>query len=69
MPTGVVLRMRPVRAGIIDVGSNTIRLLVAEQGGCGGLATILSERTHVGLATDIERTGGSPTRSSNTYEW
>jgi exopolyphosphatase/guanosine-5'-triphosphate,3'-diphosphate pyrophosphatase len=57
VPTGVVLRMRPVRAGIIDVGSNTIRLLVAEQGDRGGLATILSERTHVGLATDIERTG------------
>lgn len=46
--------MRPVRAGIIDVGSNTMRLLVAEQGR-RGLDTILSRRAHVGLATDVER--------------
>src|SRR5687768_4735182 len=48
--------MRPVRAGVIDVGSNTIRLLVAERVR-RGLETIVSERTHVGLAADIERTG------------
>jgi exopolyphosphatase/guanosine-5'-triphosphate,3'-diphosphate pyrophosphatase len=54
--TGVALRMRPVRAGVIDVGSNTLRLLVAEPTP-PGLETILSERTHVGLARDIERDG------------
>jgi exopolyphosphatase/pppGpp-phosphohydrolase len=54
--TGVALRMRPVRAGVIDVGSNTVRLLVAEPRR-RGLETILSERTHVGLASDIERDG------------
>ena len=48
--------MRPVRAGVIDVGSNTVRLLVAEPRR-RGLETILSERTHVGLAADIEREG------------
>jgi exopolyphosphatase/guanosine-5'-triphosphate,3'-diphosphate pyrophosphatase len=48
--------MRPVRAGVIDVGSNTVRLLVAERAGAG-LVTILSERTHVGLAIDVEREG------------
>jgi exopolyphosphatase/guanosine-5'-triphosphate,3'-diphosphate pyrophosphatase len=48
--------MRPVRAGIIDVGSNTLRLLVAEPTP-RGLETILTERTHVGLARDIERDG------------
>jgi exopolyphosphatase / guanosine-5'-triphosphate,3'-diphosphate pyrophosphatase len=53
---GPALRMRRVRAGVIDVGSNTIRLLVAESAR-RGLETILSERTHVGLATDIERDG------------
>jgi exopolyphosphatase/guanosine-5'-triphosphate,3'-diphosphate pyrophosphatase len=45
-----------MRAGIIDVGSNTVRLLVAG-GGPNGLETILSERSHVGLASDIEREG------------
>jgi exopolyphosphatase/guanosine-5'-triphosphate,3'-diphosphate pyrophosphatase len=54
--TGLALRMRPVRAGVIDVGSNTLRLLVAEPTP-RGLETILSERTHVGLARDIERDG------------
>jgi exopolyphosphatase / guanosine-5'-triphosphate,3'-diphosphate pyrophosphatase len=54
--TGVAIRMRPVRAGIIDVGSNTLRLLVAEQPG-RTLETIVSERTYVGLASDIEQTG------------
>jgi exopolyphosphatase / guanosine-5'-triphosphate,3'-diphosphate pyrophosphatase len=50
------LTMRPVRAGVIDVGSNTVRLLVAGPRR-RGLDTILSERTHVGLATDVEREG------------
>jgi exopolyphosphatase / guanosine-5'-triphosphate,3'-diphosphate pyrophosphatase len=54
--TGLALRLRPMRAGVIDVGSNTIRLLVAEPDGAG-LETILSERAHVGLAIDIERDG------------
>ena len=48
--------MRPVVAGVIDVGSNTLRLLVATSGR-RGLDTILSERTHVGLAADVERHG------------
>ena len=56
MSAGPPLRMRRVRAGVIDVGSNTIRLLVAESAR-RGVETILSERTHVGLAADIERHG------------
>jgi exopolyphosphatase / guanosine-5'-triphosphate,3'-diphosphate pyrophosphatase len=56
MSAEVALRMRPVRAGVVDVGSNTIRLLVAESAR-RGLASIVSERTHVGLATDVERDG------------
>lgn len=48
--------MRRVRAGIVDVGSNTLRLLVAARRR-DGLATIVSERAYVGLAADIERDG------------
>ena len=50
------LRIGAMRAGVIDVGSNTVRLLVAASGR-RGLSTALSERTHVALATDIERSG------------
>ena len=45
-----------MRAGVIDVGSNTVRLLVAAPSR-RGLNTILSERTHLGLGADIERDG------------
>lgn len=48
--------MRPVRASVIDIGSNTIRLLVAKQSRRGP-DPILSRRSYVGLATDIERDG------------
>jgi exopolyphosphatase / guanosine-5'-triphosphate,3'-diphosphate pyrophosphatase len=54
--TAAALRMRPVRAGVIDIGSNTMRLLVARHGR-RGLDPILSRRAYVGLATDIERDG------------
>jgi exopolyphosphatase / guanosine-5'-triphosphate,3'-diphosphate pyrophosphatase len=54
--TAPALRMRPVRAGVIDIGSNTMRLLVAKHGR-RGLDPILSRRAYVGLATDIERDG------------
>lgn len=53
---GAGLRIGAMRAGVIDVGSNTVRLLVATSGR-RGLSTALSERTHVALATDIERSG------------
>src|SRR5918994_1814599 len=56
MSAEVALTMRPVVAGVIDVGSNTLRLLVATSAR-RGLDTILSERTHVGLAADVERHG------------
>ncbi len=45
-----------MRAAVLDVGSNTVRLLVAAQGG-RGLKTICAEGEHLGLATDIERDG------------
>jgi exopolyphosphatase/guanosine-5'-triphosphate,3'-diphosphate pyrophosphatase len=42
--------------GVIDVGSNTVRLLVAT-GSAGGVKPVREERTALGLARDIERTG------------
>jgi exopolyphosphatase / guanosine-5'-triphosphate,3'-diphosphate pyrophosphatase len=45
-----------MRAAVLDVGSNTVRLLVAEQKS-RGLKTICAEGVHLGLARDIERDG------------
>ena len=45
-----------MRVGVIDVGSNTVRLLVAAQEK-SGLTAVCEERAQVGLARDIERTG------------
>ena len=45
-----------MRAAILDVGSNTVRLLVAEPSD-SGLKTIVAEGLHLGLAFDIERDG------------
>ncbi len=56
MPTEAASRMASMRAGVIDIGSNTVRLLVAASGR-RGLNTILSERTHLGLAAEVERDG------------
>jgi exopolyphosphatase / guanosine-5'-triphosphate,3'-diphosphate pyrophosphatase len=48
--------MRRVRAGVIDVGSNTVRLLVAEPAE-GGVEAVVGKREFAGLAAEIERTG------------
>lgn len=45
-----------MRVGIIDIGSNTVRLLVASRGERGVVA-VREERAASGLALDIERTG------------
>jgi exopolyphosphatase / guanosine-5'-triphosphate,3'-diphosphate pyrophosphatase len=45
-----------MRAAILDVGSNTVRLLVAAQGS-RGLKTVFADGVHLGLASDIEREG------------
>lgn len=45
-----------MRAAVLDVGSNTVRLLVAVQSSTG-LKTIHVEGAHLGLAADIEREG------------
>ena len=46
--TGAIARMTGMRVGVIDVGSNTVRLLVATV--CGGvIRTVREEREHLGL--------------------
>jgi exopolyphosphatase / guanosine-5'-triphosphate,3'-diphosphate pyrophosphatase len=51
-----------MRIGVIDVGSNTTRLLVAEAAG-GALEPLREERVRLALGVDVERLGRiSPTR-------
>ncbi len=48
-----------MRVGIIDVGANTLRLLVAAPDGAGGVRPVRAERTQLGLGGEIERGGGT----------
>ena len=50
--TGVVARMTGMRVGVIDVGSNTVRLLVASVAG-DTVRTLREERVHLGLGEEI----------------
>ena len=50
--TGVLARMTGMRVGVIDVGSNTVRLLVATVGG-GGVRSLREERRHLGLGEEL----------------
>lgn len=54
--TGVLARMTWMRVGVIDVGSNTVRLLVASVGG-DAVRTVREEREHLGLGEEILRHG------------
>lgn len=53
-----------MKAAVIDVGSNTIRLLVAESGECG-LVTVEERRAQVGLGVDVEDHGRVSKRKIN----
>lgn len=50
--TGVLARMTGMRVGVIDVGSNTVRLLVATVG-AGGVRSLREERRHLGLGEEL----------------
>lgn len=54
--TGVLARMTGMRVGVIDVGSNTVRLLVASVAG-DAVRTLREEREHLGLGEEILRHG------------
>ena len=46
-----------MRVGIVDVGSNTARLLVADVS-AGDVVTVEARKTHLGLGAEIADTGG-----------
>ena len=46
-----------MRVAVVDVGSNTVRLLVGERDGAG-IRRVDEERVRVALGADVERTGG-----------
>jgi exopolyphosphatase / guanosine-5'-triphosphate,3'-diphosphate pyrophosphatase len=46
-----------VRVGVIDIGANTLRLLVAEPGPRGGVANVHMTRAELALGEDIEQFG------------
>jgi exopolyphosphatase/pppGpp-phosphohydrolase len=47
-----------MRVAVIDVGSNTARLLVAEIGRDGTVTEVGAEGAHLALADEIAREGG-----------
>lgn len=59
MPTGASERMSAMRVGVVDVGSNTARLLVADVGDDLGdtVQAVREEKAFLGLAADIVRHG------------
>ncbi|HUP31848.1 MAG TPA: hypothetical protein VM184_02355 [Gaiellaceae bacterium] len=54
--TGVVARITGMRVGVIDVGSNTVRLLVASVAG-QTVRAVREERAQLGLGAEILRHG------------
>jgi exopolyphosphatase / guanosine-5'-triphosphate,3'-diphosphate pyrophosphatase len=54
--TGWLVRIGAVRVGIVDVGANTLRLLVAARED-GRLVALREQRVQLGLGEEIERSG------------
>lgn len=52
-----MIRIATVRVGIVDVGANTLRLLVAARDD-GRLVAVREQRVQLGLGEEIERSGG-----------
>jgi exopolyphosphatase/guanosine-5'-triphosphate,3'-diphosphate pyrophosphatase len=55
----VAARIRPMRVGVIDVGANTLRLLVATADG-SDLTTVRQERVRLGLGEHVQTAGALP---------
>src|SRR5262249_60490653 len=56
LSTGGSVRIAGVRVGIVDVGANTVRLLVAARDG-QLLVPVREDRVQLGLGEEIERNG------------
>jgi exopolyphosphatase / guanosine-5'-triphosphate,3'-diphosphate pyrophosphatase len=56
MPTGAIRRIPRMRVAVVDVGANTLRLLVAEAG-LPGVLPVHEERRRTSLGEDVERLG------------
>jgi exopolyphosphatase/guanosine-5'-triphosphate,3'-diphosphate pyrophosphatase len=56
MSTAAIRRIPRVRVAVVDVGANTLRLLVAEAAP-GGLSAVHEERRRTSLGEDVERLG------------
>ena len=52
-----MVRIGAVRVGIVDVGANTLRLLVAAREEEGRLVALREQRVQLGLGEEIERSG------------
>lgn len=46
-----------MRVGVLDVGSNTVRLLVVDVGADGSLEPVATEKEYLGLGAEIAETG------------
>jgi exopolyphosphatase/guanosine-5'-triphosphate,3'-diphosphate pyrophosphatase len=55
-PADLTVRIAGVRVGIVDVGANTLRLLVASSNE-GTVDAVREERVQLGLGEEIERSG------------
>lgn len=55
--SGATATIIPMRVAVIDVGSNTARLLVAAVTADGAVASVAEERSYLRLGAEIERTG------------
>jgi exopolyphosphatase/guanosine-5'-triphosphate,3'-diphosphate pyrophosphatase len=56
LPTGTSAKIAGVRVGIVDVGANTVRLLVAARDD-DQVVAVREERVQLGLGEEIERAG------------
>jgi exopolyphosphatase/guanosine-5'-triphosphate,3'-diphosphate pyrophosphatase len=56
LPADPAAKISDVKVGIVDVGANTVRLLVAARES-EGLEAVREERVQLGLGEEIERTG------------